>query len=50
MMESNFNHAKKNIKEYICLFTYDPIQTLLNVMEYKKITQLELSDMILHQD
>ena len=32
------------IKRYIDLFTYDPIQTILNIMEYRKITQLELAN------
>ena len=34
----------KAVKSYISLFTYDPIQTILNLLNDKKITQIKLAE------
>lgn len=34
------------IKTFIDLFSYDPISIILNLMKYKKITQIQISNYI----
>ena len=34
------------INTFIDLFSYDPISTILNLMKYKKITQIQISNYI----
>ena len=34
------------INTFIHLFSYDPISTILNLMKYKKITQIQISNYI----
>ena len=46
MMESNFNHAKKIIKEYIELLSYDPWITIKKLMDKKGVTQKELASLL----